>query len=158
MARVNCESYIEGKLRDGGYKVTPQRLNILRILYKNNRHMSADEIYDEVRVEKIGLTTVYRNLMIFEKIGLVTKISITNINYYELELMNEYKVHIHARCSKCNKIMDIDEIEATEEYMSLIKKLKKKFKIAVESISVVTSECCKSCNPKLKEGNFLNLQ
>lgn len=150
MGQINCKNYIEDKLKCGGYKVTSQRLNIIKAIHKNNKHMSADEIYKEVKDKNIGLTTVYRNLMIFEKMGLVRKISITNINYYELELMNEYKVHIHARCSKCNKIMDIDEVEATEEYMSLIKKLKKKFRIAVESISVVASECCESCNPKFK--------
>lgn len=150
MGEINFKNYIEEKLRHGGYKITSQRFNIIKVIYKNNRHMSAEQIYKEVKDKKIGLTTIYRNLMIFEEIGLVRKISITNINYYELELMDEYKVHIHARCSKCNKIMDINEVEVTEEYISLIKKLKKKFKIAVESISVVLSESCESCNSKLE--------
>lgn len=149
MGEIN---YIEEKLRCAGYKLTAQRLNIIKVIYKNKRHMSADEIYNEVKDKKIGLTTVYRNLMIFEEIEVVRKISITNINYYELDIMSEYKVHIHAKCSKCNKIMDVNEVEVTEEYLSLIKNLKKKFKIAVESISVVVSESCESCNSKLKIG------
>ena len=152
MGEINYRNYIEEKLKCGGYKLTTQRLNIIKVIYKNNRHMSADEIYNEVKDKKIGLTTVYRNLMIFEEIGIVKKISITNINYYELDIMNEYKVHIHAKCSKCNKIMDVNEVEVTEEYLSLIKNLKKKFKIAVESISVVVSESCENCNSKLKIG------
>lgn len=152
MGEINYRSYIEEKLRCGGYKLTAQRLNIINVIYKNSRHMSVDEIYNEVKDKKIGLTTVYRNLMIFEEIGVVRKISITNISYYELDIMNEYKVHIHAKCSRCNKIMDVNEVEVTEEYLSLIKNLKQKFKIAVESISVVVSESCESCNSKLKIG------
>lgn len=151
MGQVNYSKYVEEKLKSSGYKITLQRLNILKVIYENNRHMSADEIYKEVKGKKIGLTTIYRNLMIFEEIGLIRKISITNIYYYELELVNNYKVHIHARCSRCNKIMDVNEVEVAEEYLSLIKKLNKKFKIVVQSISVMSSDSCDNCNSELKD-------
>lgn len=152
MGKIDYKNYIEEKLKRGGYKLTSQRLDILNVMYKSGRHMSADEIYSEVKDKKTGLTTVYRNLMIFEEIGLVTKISITNINYYELVTMDEYKVHIHAKCGKCNKIIDINEVNATEEYLNFVEQFKKKFKFSVESINIVASELCEGCDSKLKVG------
>lgn len=139
-------NHIKEKLKSAGYKLTKQRLYIINTIYKNDGHMCVDEIYKRVKDKKIGLTTVYRNLMIFEKIGIVRKIEITDVRYYELNMVGDYKLHIHAKCSKCNRIVDINEMEGIEEYLSFVENLKKKLKIAVESTSIVVSGLCKGCD------------
>ena len=57
---------IKGRLKETGFKITPQRRAILEILLENDdKHLSSEEIYDMVRVScpEIGLATVYINLM-----------------------------------------------------------------------------------------------
>ena len=147
---VNDINYIREKLEYKGYKFTKQRFYIVNAIYKNNKHMNADEIYNKVKSRSIGLSTVYRNLIILEEVGVVKKINITNISYYELAIMGEYKFHIHARCIKCNKIMDIKEEDISEGYEKLIKKLTEKHKILVENTSIVLSGLCNECKVKRK--------
>lgn len=148
--RVNDINLIGDKLKDGGYKLTKQRLHIINEIYKSNMHVNADEIYSKVKRRNIGLSTVYRNLIILEEVGVLKKINITNISYYELDLTDKYKFHIHAKCVKCNKIVDIDETGVSEDYGSLIKILREKHEILVESTSVVLSGVCKECEVKLE--------
>ncbi|WP_237737324.1 Fur family transcriptional regulator [Clostridium carboxidivorans] len=98
-------SYISEKLADNGYKITKQRCEIIKAIYENNVHMNADEIYKKVKHKKIGLSTVYRNLMILETVGAIKRINTANTSYYELQTLGE--IDIHAKCIKCNKIVDI---------------------------------------------------
>lgn len=155
VSEVNDISCIRKKLEYRGYKFTKQRFQIIKVIYKNNKHISADEIYRKVKNKNIGLSTVYRNLIIFEEIGILKKINITNISYYELTIMGKYKFHIHAKCVKCNKIVDINEEEISEGYGALIGKLKERHEILVESTSVVLSGVCKDCEMKLRMGQYI---
>jgi len=72
MAEKNTE------LRNAGLKVTLPRVKILQILEsanQNQRHMSAEEVYDALRDagENVGLATVYRVLTQFATAGIVTR-------------------------------------------------------------------------------------
>lgn len=142
--------YIRNQLMHGGYKLTKQRLQIIDVIYENNRHMNVDAIYREVKSQNIGITTIYRSLMILEEVGVLKKINVSNISYYELEEIDEHKVHIHAKCIKCNKIIDVYEKEITEQFGELIEKLKGKHENIVKSTSVILSEICKECEMKLQ--------
>ena len=66
------------ELRRAGLKVTLPRVKILQILESaahDQRHLSAEEVYDALRDagENVGLATVYRVLTQFEAAGLVTR-------------------------------------------------------------------------------------
>ena len=53
-------------LKKKGYKLTPQRRAIVDTIIKNEgKHMTAEEIYDEVKKDcpEIGLATVYKRRM-----------------------------------------------------------------------------------------------
>lgn len=146
----NDINYIGDKLKERGYKLTQQRLQIIKAIYKNNIHMNADEIHSKVKGKNIGLSTVYRNVTILEEVGVLKKINITNTIYYELDLTDKYKFHIHAKCVKCNKIIDIEETEVSEVYGNFMKSLKERNEILIESTSIVLSGVCKDCEKKLK--------
>ncbi len=142
-------NYIREQLQCGGYKLTKQRLQIIEIMYKNNKHMTADEIYREVESKNIGLSTVYRNLMILEEVGVLKRINLPNISYYELEVVGKDKFHIHVKCIKCNKIIDINEEEISEDFCALIEKLKKKHIVTIKSTSVMLSGICNKCKMRM---------
>jgi len=66
------------KLSDRGYKVTPQRRIILQVLSDSHRHLSAEEIDDEVKQIEPGISvaTVYRNLNLLVDIGMVSRLDL----------------------------------------------------------------------------------
>ena len=72
---------------------TKQREAILRILRKTGSHPTADQIYDEVRKEisNISKGTVYRNLQVLEKKGVVTKLNLNGtVSRYEAKQDSHY--------------------------------------------------------------------
>lgn len=133
------------KLKDKGYKFTYPRFEMLNIICDSKKHMDAYEIYDKVKGKNIGLSTVYRNVLIFEKAGVLKKIYVSNIGYYELEPLGKYKIHIHGKCVKCNKIMDLDDEYITNHLNKIVSKLQSYDSIAVEGVSVILSVLCDKC-------------
>ncbi|WP_099192134.1 Fur family transcriptional regulator [Tepidibacter mesophilus] len=118
------ENYIEVvklKLKEEGYKLTPQRRSIVDIMIKNEgKHLNSEEIYDLVKVAcpEIGLATVYRTLQLLDDIGAVSKLNLDDgCCRYEISSDDESHNHHHLICKKCNKIIEVEEdlLETLEE-------------------------------------------
>lgn len=92
-------------LKKLGLKATLPRLKILGILESaENRHMSADDVYDALRKagEDVGLATVYRVLTQFETAGLVSRHHFEGgHSVFELE---QGEHHDHILCVKCGRV------------------------------------------------------
>jgi Fur family peroxide stress response transcriptional regulator len=87
---------------------TKQREVILRLLRETSSHPTADQIYQQVREEipNISKGTIYRNLRVLQKMGLVFELDLegTNISRFDAKQDNHY----HFRCEKCSRVFDID--------------------------------------------------
>ena len=60
---------LKEELKKKGYKLTPQRRAIVDTIIQNEgKHLTAEEIYDEVKKScpEIGLATVYRTIILLE--------------------------------------------------------------------------------------------
>lgn len=85
--------------------MTRQRKIILEELRKVDTHPSADEVYEMVRqrLPRISLGTVYRNLEILSRTGVIKKLepgcSLKRFDGNPLE-------HYHMRCMHCDRIVD----------------------------------------------------
>lgn len=88
-------------LREQGYKLTRQRCEILEAL-EDSPPLMAEEIYHLVRKRcKVNLSTVYRNLGILLRMGLIRKVnSLCQADHYELVKSNCQHV---LECLKCGK-------------------------------------------------------
>ena len=67
---------LKENLKEKGYKLTPQRRAILDIIIdKEGQHLTAEEIYDEVKkiCPDIGLATVYRTVLLLEEVNVIYK-------------------------------------------------------------------------------------
>ena len=107
--QVKQTSGIIGKLREKGYRLTPQRAMILSAIENSNHHISAEEIYAQVSAKypQVNISTVYRTLELLKRLGLVYEIDLGEgrIRYH-----SESKGHHHHLvCQKCGAIIDIDE-------------------------------------------------
>ena len=94
------------KLRDNGYKITHQRLAIVKILARSEGHPSVEEIYGQIKKDfpTMSLATVYRNILLIKSLGEVLELGFPDgSNRYD---GNKPYPHPHVICIKCKKIVD----------------------------------------------------
>jgi Fur family ferric uptake transcriptional regulator len=88
-------------------RLTTQRQILLEELSKKNYHPTVCEIYKMVqkRLPKIGLGTVYRNLELMVKNGVIVKLEVGGA---QKRFDAITKPHYHIRCCTCNRLDDIE--------------------------------------------------
>jgi len=100
-------------IRERGLKSTRQRDEIANWFFQHKGHLSADQIYREVKeaVPGIGFSTVYRTMKLLVEAGLVSERHFGNAEaLYE----NVSGHHDHCICTACGKILEFED-ERIEE-------------------------------------------
>ena len=107
---VKNRIYSEGKgqpaLELTGMRVTSQRALILGVIRRGLGHLDADEIYRRARKKepRLSLSTVYRSLQAFKKMGLVEEVHFDESHHhYELKQPPE---HHHLVCLGCGRVIE----------------------------------------------------
>ncbi len=124
-----------------GLKYSLQREQILKVLFNAQKHLTPEEIYNEVKKENstIGLATVYRTLSFLEREEMVSSISFgSEGKKYEL---NRGEHHDHMICIKCGKIIEFfdEELERLQEEIAK----KNSFKLITHQMNMYG--VCKEC-------------
>ena len=130
------------KSKELGLKVTPQRIAIYRELAKTDQHPSTEMIYKKIKdyYPNISLTTVYRTLETFEKLGLI---SVVNVLYNAARYDANLNPHHHIVCVNCKKIEDVyDETLDDTKINTEIDDYR------VTGFSVLFNGICKHCSEK----------
>jgi Fur family ferric uptake transcriptional regulator len=102
-------SDIATRLSQKGYRLTPQRLMILEAIEGASGHVSAEEIYQKIRQSYPGLniSTVYRTMELLKETGMVTETDMGDGRVRFHSVGHEH--HHHLVCSKCGKVVELDE-------------------------------------------------
>ena len=93
-------------LNVAGLRVTNQRALILEIIRHGQGHLDADEVYRRARERQaqISLSTVYRTLRLFRKLGLVEELHFDDAHHhYEVKPPAE---HHHLVCLGCGRVIE----------------------------------------------------
>ena len=93
-------------LNTAGVRVTNQRALIMEIIRQGEGHLDADEIYRRAREKepRLSLSTVYRTLQMFKKLGLVEELHFDETHHhYEVSPSTE---HHHLVCLGCGKVIE----------------------------------------------------
>lgn len=143
---INNEEAIEELkkiVKQKGLKYTEQREIVLSILINASEHLSAEEVYNEIKEQhpesNIGIATVYRALSFLEEVDLITSIAFgSDGKKYE---SNAKSHHDHLICTKCGKIIEFldEEIEKRQDKVAK----KNNFKITSHSMQLygICSDC-----------------
>jgi Fur family peroxide stress response transcriptional regulator len=99
------------RLRERDYRLTPQRVELVRLIAASEGHPSAAELYNSVRGKfpTMSLATVYKTLDLLKELGEVLEIGLHDDCHYD---GNRPYPHPHLICTQCKKIMD-GELDAT---------------------------------------------
>lgn len=121
--------------------VTPQRRLLLNIMREAGRHLDAKELYRRAieRDPNISLATVYRNLHLFEKQGLIDERHLGQMRcYYEMRRLGE---HQHLVCRGCGQVIDFE----SPLIRNLIAEVQQKNNFSVTRIELYLEGYCHKC-------------
>ena len=104
------------KLRQKGYKITPQRRAVLDAFQAFETFPTAQQLLTAVRKTHpdVSLDTIYRNLSLLTELGAVHEIRRSSGNVYELATGGHQ--HHHLVCTKCGKTECIDMCPISDAY------------------------------------------
>ncbi|MBN1437975.1 MAG: transcriptional repressor [Anaerolineales bacterium] len=102
--RIRSEQLVQ-KLRDQGYRLTPQRLALVDLIARSEGHPNAAQLYDRLRrrFPTTSPATVYKLLALLKELGEVCEIDFHDDSHYD---GNRPEPHPHLICIKCRKIVD----------------------------------------------------
>jgi Fur family peroxide stress response transcriptional regulator len=137
-----------------GKKHSKKRDVILELLQSTTSHPSARWIYEELRdrIPGLSLATVYRNINLFLKEGLVYSVGVVNGE----ERFDGYVTpHPHLVCSHCGSVIDIPTPD--KEMVNLIAEKEQAARLFPPGFSIdyrkmVFYGVCSACNNKQTTG------
>ena len=118
---VRLEEMLQ-RLKDQDFRVTPQRLAVLKILAVSDEHPSVEMIYEKVRPDfpTTSLATIYKTVNLLKQIGEVVELDFSEeSNRYD---GNKPYPHPHLICTQCKTVVDPDMATVTELSKELAKK------------------------------------
>lgn len=121
------------KLRQAGFRLTPQRQLILDAVCGLGGHVSVDEVYQAVHTtaSSVNLATVYRNLQFLVDRELLT-VTHTGGGKMGYELADNH-IHHHLLCSTCGDSIEIDHDALRDFYAHMA--TQHKFQIDMKHIT-----------------------
>ncbi len=123
-----------GTLKTNGLRLTHVRETIFLCLKKKNIAMSATEVFKKLgKRSKIDLVSVYRNLDLFEELGLVHRFSDGRFALccQDKKLNGKNHAHIISRCVSCGNSQEISS------HSSQVCELASRFKNLLGSLDIV---------------------
>lgn len=94
------------RMREQGFRVTPQRILILDAICEGQGHTTCDEIYGRVTAKAPGINqaTVYRTLDFLCDLRLIVSAEIEGRTVYEIAAETP---HHHLVCHRCGAVQDL---------------------------------------------------
>jgi Fur family peroxide stress response transcriptional regulator len=109
------------RLRESDYRLTPQRVELIRLIVASEGHPSASRLYDQIKVQfpTMSLATVYKTLDLLKELGEVLEIDLRDDSHYDA---NKPYPHPHLICTKCQKIVDGEIDSAVNSIVHAVEK------------------------------------
>lgn len=97
-------------LTRSGLKNTRQRERIVSAFFAGGRHISAEELFHQLRAQdpNLGLVTVYRTLKLLRQAGLATERKFGD-TYARFDPNPADWAHHHLICTRCGKIQEFQD-------------------------------------------------
>ena len=127
-----------------GRRLTNQRALLLDLIRQGHGHVDADELYRIARVKRprLSLSTVYRSLQLFKKLGLVDERHFDETHHhYEVKGSRE---HTHLFCLNCEQV--IEYFELIDD--NLKEKISKEKDFEIAGIETRVLGYCSKCKGK----------
>ncbi|CAN5373159.1 transcriptional repressor [soil metagenome] len=139
MAHYNMGNWVS-RMRDHGFRVTPQRQLILDAIYESGGHTTPEEIYERVHAKApaVNLATIYRTVDFLRELRLITEMHYGGKTYYEIA---GEAPHHHLVCRCCGHIEQIDHATVVGLFTRI--EHEQQFKVETDHLALVG--VCSNC-------------
>jgi Fur family ferric uptake transcriptional regulator len=135
-------------LKEEGYRLTPQRLMILDIIYDSQGHITAEDIHQRVREQYpfVDISTVYRTLNLLKKLRLISETDLGggSVRYERLERGR----HHHLVCRQCAASFSLEH----KVLAPLEERLLRQYGFAADLDHFAIFGLCAKCRAQAAEG------
>jgi len=137
---THCSSFLD-KLRQRGYRITPQREMIVDAIAHSDHHMTAEEIFSTIHMHSkaLNLATVYRTLDLLVDVGLVSRADLGNGRI--MYTSDQHGLHLHLVCRQCGGVVGAD----SSLLASIEEQLHASYGFTADLHHLCISGLCKSC-------------
>jgi Fur family ferric uptake transcriptional regulator len=137
-----CEEIFLKRLRERGFRLTPQREMVLAVMHQVEGVATAEEIHAEVQALSscVDISTVYRTLELLQEFQLVAVIDLGE-GQRHYELLGVHGPHPHLLCRSCGKLIGVEQ----EEIQPLLDRLGEGHGFEVDSGSLTIPGLCQEC-------------
>jgi Fe2+ or Zn2+ uptake regulation protein len=129
------------RLRDEGYRLTPQRQLVWEALRAADRHLSAEELHERVvrTVPDFNVASVYRTLTLLAELGLAKEVRLGDGRGYWEVAHPDDEFHLH--CRRCRSVVHhhSDVVEEIRLHLAA------EHRFLPESIDLVVHGLCDAC-------------
>ena len=120
--RINTDQRMQtfhARLKERGLKSTAQRDDIARAFFEQGHHISAEELYHEVKKKSphVGYATIYRTLRLLKECELLIERHFDE-GQARYEAFGE-RHHDHFICERCGRIIEFEN-EAIERMQQIV--------------------------------------
>ena len=132
------------KLRESEYRLTPQRMELIRLIAASEGHPSASRLYEQIKIQfpTMSLATVYKTLDMLKALGEVLEIGLRDDSHYD---GSKPYPHPHLICTECQKIMD-GELDTAVN--NIVQEVEKNFGFQIVKHQLDFYGICPDCQNK----------
>ena len=140
--RMACEEYYLERLREKGFRRTPQRDMVLSVMHGLDAFATAEEIYQQVQAlsPAVDISTVYRTLDLLQEFQLVAAAD-AGEGQRRFKLEGVHEAHLHLICRRCGAVVgeDIGPIEP------LVAHARERHGFVIEPDHLSIAGLCRAC-------------
>lgn len=147
---MSCEDLFLEKLRQQGFRLTPQREIVLKVMHQMENLATVEEIYQKVREQSaaIDISTVYRTLELLQEFHMVSVVEAGD-GQRRYELTGIHGAHVHLVCQSCKRIIPVD----VDEFDELIAHLRDAHGFHLDAQNLSLSGLCAACHAGEQESS-----
>ncbi len=137
--------HLLNELRRRRYRLTPQRMELLRLIISSGDHPNAAQLYEQIKGKfpTMSLATVYKTLDLLKELGEVVEINLHSDNHFDAYQPNP---HLHLICTSCKKILDGD---LEPPILALLDKVEHFSRFQIQPQQIVFYGLCPDCQKNI---------
>jgi Fur family ferric uptake transcriptional regulator len=140
---MSCEQVFLERLRQRGFRLTPQREMVLSVMHQLKDFATAEEIYERVQAlsSAVDISTVYRTLELLQEFRLIALVD-PGDGRRRYQLSGVHERHLHLICRSCGKIIGAD-LESAQPF---IQQLEEQYGFRVDVDDLAVPGLCLACS------------
>jgi Fur family transcriptional regulator, peroxide stress response regulator len=129
------------KIQGKGSRLTSHRMALLRLIAVSEGHPNAAQLHQRLKMQfpSVSLATIYKTLALLKEKDEVLEIDLPDDNHYD---GNKPYPHPHLICTRCNRIMDGDEVLALQ---NINQQIAEKYGFQVQRQHLIFYGICPEC-------------